>query len=106
MELTPGQQLGHYRIEGKIGQGGMGAVYRATDTRLDREVAVKVLPAEVTANAESRQRFRQDSRPGIQCQCVPGIGVDPLAGARCELPRLANRPGRAGAGRVHLDKRR
>jgi serine/threonine protein kinase/formylglycine-generating enzyme required for sulfatase activity len=61
MELTQGQQLGNYRIDDKIGQGGMGAVYRATDTRLDREVAIKVLPAEVTADPERRQRFRQEA---------------------------------------------
>ncbi len=61
MQLTVGQQLGRYRIESKIGQGGMGAVYRATDTELHREVAIKVLPAEVTANEERRQRFRQEA---------------------------------------------
>ena len=61
MELTQGQQLGHYRIDDKIGQGGMGSVYRATDTRLNREVAIKVLPAEVTADVERRQRFRQEA---------------------------------------------
>ena len=61
MELTQGQRLGHYRIDGTIGQGGMGTVYRATDTRLDREVAIKVLPAEVTADMERRQRFRQEA---------------------------------------------
>ncbi len=61
MKLTQGQQLGHYRIDGKIGQGGMGTVYRATDSRLDREVAIKVLPAEVTADVERRSRFRQEA---------------------------------------------
>ncbi len=61
MELTQGQRLGHYRIDGTIGQGGMGTVYRATDTRLEREVAIKVLPAEVTADVERRQRFRQEA---------------------------------------------
>jgi serine/threonine protein kinase/formylglycine-generating enzyme required for sulfatase activity len=61
MELTQGQQLAHYRIDSTIGQGGMGTVYRATDTRLDREVAIKVLPAEVTADVERRQRFRQEA---------------------------------------------
>ena len=61
MRLTQGQQLGHYRIDGMIGQGGMGTVYRATDSRLDREVAIKVLPAEVTADVERRQRFRQEA---------------------------------------------
>jgi serine/threonine protein kinase/formylglycine-generating enzyme required for sulfatase activity len=61
MELTQGQRLGHYRIDGMIGRGGMGAVYRATDTRLEREVAIKVLPAEVTADLERQQRFRQEA---------------------------------------------
>ena len=61
MELTQGQRLGHYRIDGTIGRGGMGTVYRATDTRLEREVAIKVLPAEVTADVERRQRFRQEA---------------------------------------------
>ena len=61
MGLTQGQRLGHYRIDGTIGQGGMGTVYRATDMRLDREVAIKVLPAEVTADLERRQRFRQEA---------------------------------------------
>jgi serine/threonine protein kinase len=61
MELTQGQRLGHYRIDGTIGRGGMGSVYRATDTRLEREVAIKVLPAGVTADVERRQRFRQEA---------------------------------------------
>jgi serine/threonine-protein kinase len=61
MELAQGQRLGHYRIDGTIGRGGMGTVYRATDTRLDRAVAIKVLPPEVTADVERRQRFRQEA---------------------------------------------
>ena len=44
MPLEPGQSLAHYRIESRIGAGGMGEVYRATDMRLHREVALKVLP--------------------------------------------------------------
>jgi serine/threonine protein kinase len=61
VEPVPGQQLGQYRIEKKIGQGGMGAVYLATDVRLDRQVAVKVLTADLTADEERRQRFRQEA---------------------------------------------
>ena len=55
MEPTPGHRLGHYRVDDKIGQGAMGTVYLATDTRLDRQVAVKVLTAEVTADIERRE---------------------------------------------------
>ncbi len=56
-----GTRLQHYSITAKIGEGGMGQVYRATDTKLDREVAIKVLPPEVTADEERRQRFRQEA---------------------------------------------
>jgi len=44
MALTPGQQLGPYKVESPVGAGGMGEVYKARDTRLDRIVAIKVLP--------------------------------------------------------------
>ena len=62
MSLQPGQRLSHYQIGGKIGQGGMGAVYEATDTRLNRSVAVKVLPPEVTADPDRRARFDQEAK--------------------------------------------
>ena len=54
--------LSHYRIEGEIGRGGMGVVYRGVDTRLGRAVAIKVLPAEATADAERNRRFVQEAR--------------------------------------------
>jgi serine/threonine protein kinase len=57
-----GQTLGHYRIEEKLGEGGMGAVYRALDTRLQRSVAVKVLTKEGMASPERRKRFVQEAR--------------------------------------------
>ena len=61
MSLT-GQTLSHYRIGEEISRGGMGIVYRATDTRLDRDVALKVLPAELVADPERKQRFMQEAR--------------------------------------------
>ena len=57
-----GPTLGHYRIKDKLGEGGMGVVYRATDTHLDRTVAIKVLQAEATADADRKRRFVPGSR--------------------------------------------
>jgi serine/threonine protein kinase len=57
-----GQTLGHYRIETKLGEGGMGVVYKARDTHLDRFVAIKVLPAERVADPERKRRFVQEAK--------------------------------------------
>ena len=62
MTLSPGTRLGPYEIVAPIGAGGMGEVYRARDTRLERTVAVKVLPAHLSASPESRQRFEREAR--------------------------------------------
>src|SRR5919109_4086552 len=60
--LTPGTRLGAYEITGALGAGGMGEVYRARDTRLDRTVVIKVLAGGLTADSESRQRFEHEAR--------------------------------------------
>jgi len=57
-----GRTLGHYRIVEKIGEGGMGEVYRAHDERLDRDVAIKVLPEEVAADPDRLRRFERESK--------------------------------------------
>ncbi len=57
-----GTTLGHYRIVEKIGAGGMGVVYRAHDERLDRDVAIKVLPEDVSANPDRVARFEREAR--------------------------------------------
>lgn len=93
-----GQTLGHYRILEQIGAGGMGVVYRAHDERLDRDVALKVLPSGALADEAARKRFRkealalsklnhpnietvhdfdtQDSVDFLVMELIPGIGLD------------------------------
>ena len=61
MALTPGTRLDPCEITGQIGVGGMGEVYRATDTKLKRDVAVKVLPSHVAADPERLARFQREA---------------------------------------------
>ncbi len=60
--FTPGARLGPYEVEAKLGEGGMGEVYRARDTRLDRTVAIKVLLAGTTWSPDARARFEREAR--------------------------------------------
>jgi len=62
MPLSSGARLGPYEIQAAIGAGGMGEVYKARDTRLDRTVAIKVLPAEVAADPDRRARFAREAK--------------------------------------------
>ena len=62
MSLAAGTRLGPYELLGLIGAGGMGEVYEARDTRLDRTVAIKVLPSHVSADSERRARFEREAR--------------------------------------------
>jgi eukaryotic-like serine/threonine-protein kinase len=62
MALASGTKLGPYEIQSPLGTGGMGEVYRATDTRLQRTVAIKVLTPHLSGSPESRQRFEQEAR--------------------------------------------
>src|SRR6266705_4616410 len=62
MRLTPGTRLGPYEILSGIGEGGMGEVYRARDTKLNRDVAIKVLPDTFTHDPERVARFRREAQ--------------------------------------------
>ncbi len=62
MPLSSGARLGPYVVLGPIGAGGMGEVYRAKDTRLDRTVAIKVLPAHVSQDPERKARFEREAK--------------------------------------------
>src|ERR1700685_32602 len=86
--LMIGQTLGHYRIIDKIGAGGMGEVYRAHDEQLDRDVALKVLPAETLSDEAAGKQFRKEAlalarlnHPNIETvfQFASQDGVDFLA---------------------------
>src|SRR5262249_38713896 len=59
-----GRNIGHYHVLAKLGEGGMGVVYKAHDNHLDRLVAIKVLPADKTADVERKRRFVLEARAG------------------------------------------
>ena len=83
--IQPGQTLLHYRIVDKLGEGGMGEVWRAVDANLDREVAIKVLPQAFLADAERLGRFEREARSRAQLNhpIVAGIhGVEEHEGAK------------------------
>ena len=62
MSLTPGTTLGPYEVIAEIGKGGMGEVYRARDTNLDRDVALKVLPQAFTDDPDRLARFQREAQ--------------------------------------------
>ena len=62
MALNIGSRLGHYSVTAKIGEGGMGEVYRARDTKLDRDVALKVLPEAFTQDPDRLARFEREAK--------------------------------------------
>src|SRR5512147_42425 len=95
MNLAQGTRLGPYEILGPLGEGGMGEVYRARDTRLDREVAVKVLPAAFTADPERLARFEREAKLLAQLH-HPNIasifGLEDAEGVRALVMELVEGP--------------
>ena len=62
MALSSGTKLGPYEIQALVGAGGMGEVYRARDTRLERTVAIKILPAHLSSDPVRKQRFEREAK--------------------------------------------
>ena len=93
--LDPGTRLGPYEVAGALGAGGMGEVYRATDTRLGRTVAIKVLPAHVAGDPVLRDRFEREAR-SVAALSHPNICTAHDVGRERPVPR-ADAPGSAGA---------
>src|SRR5215469_410208 len=60
--MSPRESIAHYRIVSKLGEGGMGAVYRAMDTKLNREVAIKILPEAFAGDADRMARFEREAQ--------------------------------------------
>ena len=93
--LSPGTRLGPYEITAKIGEGGMGEVYRGTDTRLKREVAIKVLPAAFTEDKERLARFEREAQLLAQLH-HPNIasifGLEESHGTRALVMELVEGP--------------
>jgi serine/threonine protein kinase len=96
MALVPGARIGHYEILGQLGAGGMGEVYRARDTRLDRDVAIKVLPAALARHPDRLARFEREAKtlaalnhPHIAV--IYGLEQGAIAMELVEGPTLADR---------------
>lgn len=80
MTVTPGSELLHYRFVEQIGAGGMGLVWKAVDTRLERDIAIKLLPEEVSRDPQRLARFQREARVLAQITTGPG-GKRSLSGA-------------------------
>ncbi len=74
MKVSAGTELGPYRVDRLLGAGGMGEVYQARDTRLGRDVAIKILPDTFAADADRLRRFEQEARAAAALN-HPNIGV-------------------------------
>jgi serine/threonine protein kinase len=77
MAIAAGSQIGRYEIRAKIGEGGMGEVYLAEDTRLHRSVAIKILPANLANNRDRMRRFEQEAQAAAALNHPIASGTKP-----------------------------
>src|SRR5262245_44539199 len=105
-----GSRLGPYEITAKLGEGGMGEVYRATDSKLKREVAIKVLPAAFVADRERLERFQREAQLLAQlhhANIASIFGLEESEGVRALVMELVEGPTlgeKLEQGRVPLDE--
>ena len=110
MSLTPGTRLGPYEIAAQIGVGGMGEVYRATDTKLKRQVAIKVLPASVAGDPDRLARFQREAEvlASLNHPNIAAIyGIEDSTDAKALVMELVEGPtlaDRIARGAVPLDE--
>jgi serine/threonine protein kinase len=108
--LTPGTRLGVYEINAQIGEGGMGQVFRATDTKLKRQVAIKILPPAVAADHDRLARFQREAEvlASLNHPHIGGIyGLDESAGVTAlvmELIEGEDLSQRIPRGRIPIDE--
>ena len=95
MSLTVGSRLGHYDVTALIGEGGMGQVYQATDTKLNRQVALKILPEAFAADPDRLARFQREAQV-LASLNHPGIaaiyGIEEAEGTRALVLELVEGP--------------
>ena len=110
MSLAPGTRLGPYEIAAQIGVGGMGEVYRATDTKLKRQVAIKVLPASVAGDPDRLARFQREAEvlASLNHPNIAAIyGIEDTTDAKALVMELVEGPtlaDRIAQGAVPLDE--
>jgi eukaryotic-like serine/threonine-protein kinase len=93
LALTPGTRLGVYEVTAQIGEGGMGQVYRATDTKLKRQVAIKILPPSLAADADRLARFQREAEvlASLNHSNIAGIhGLEESAGVTALIMELVD----------------